>query len=90
MIRKISAFMLCRSYLSKDFDGIAIGWITEGLTMDKPLLWPKPDAITLQCISCRTTEVAPWIEAMRVPDPPRCPKCGTIMVAIKGHWRNAL
>jgi hypothetical protein len=73
-----------------NFDGISNAWITEGKTMNKPLIWPKPDAITLQCIQCRAIEVVPWAEAMRVPDPPKCPDCRVVMVAIKGHWRNSL
>ena len=58
--------------------------------MNKPLIWQKPDGITMQCVACRTVETLDWADAMRVPDPPRCPACKTIMVAIKGHWRNAL
>lgn len=58
--------------------------------MDNRTVWPKPDGITMQCIACRRTEVLPWDEAMRVPDPAKCPTCKVPMVAIRGHWRQGV
>lgn len=58
--------------------------------MNQAVKWLKPDGMVLQCIQCRAVEVLPWHDAMRVPDPPRCPDCRVPLVCIRGHWRTSL
>lgn len=49
---------------------------------------PKPDGITIRCVSCKTTEGLSWQEAHDLKDLPFCKKCGMPAVAVKGHWRQ--